>query len=100
MPKYALMIVGLLLCTSAVSVARPKTLPAKCSCMCVTSSGFSDRKSYNNPGTSCGTFENKTCNIDNPQNGLVEPGTLTSCGTVSTGKGGSTKGAATGTRQQ
>src|SRR5262249_8533918 len=86
--------------TSAVSVARPKTPIAQCSCMCVTSSGLSDRKSYNNPGASCGTFNDKACNMENAQTGVVETGKLTGCDPKPANKVGRTKAPTTGTRQQ
>jgi hypothetical protein len=56
----------------------------KCSCMCVAPSGVNGGSlvsvnTYNSQGYSCGAFEGRTCNLDNPYTGGVSTGSLIGC---------------------
>jgi hypothetical protein len=56
----------------------------RCSCMCIAPSGVNGGSlvsinTYNSQGYSCGAFEGKTCNLDNPYTGGVSTGSLIGC---------------------
>lgn len=56
----------------------------KCRCMCIAPSGVNGGSlisvnDYNSQGYSCGAFEGKTCNLNNPYTGGVSTGSLIGC---------------------
>jgi hypothetical protein len=65
--------------------AKPKRgHDGQCHCICDAPSGNFAGNYYNPNGFSCNAFMGATCNIENPDTGLIETGKLTSCSTVFT----------------
>lgn len=68
--------------------ALPKQGTGKCRCTCVAPSGIGGQlwsdSVYNSNGYSCGAFQGKTCNIDNPNTGGVATGEIIGCETATT----------------
>jgi hypothetical protein len=50
----------------------------RCDCMCETANA-GNYGTYDSVGYGCGALEGKTCNIENPQTGLIETGRLWGC---------------------
>ena len=50
----------------------------RCDCMCETAN-TGHYGTYDSVGYGCAALENKTCNIENPQTGLIETGRLWGC---------------------
>ena len=69
--------------SSDVSFALPKDpIYNQCACACVLpgeSFGVIDEVS-NTAGVPCGAYNNKTCNVEDPQTGGIRTGTLKYCG--------------------
>jgi hypothetical protein len=70
-----------------LAYALPKQGIGKCTCMCIAPSGVNGGSlvsinTYNSQGYSCGAFEGKTCNLDNPYTGGVSTGSLIGCGSA------------------
>lgn len=58
----------------------------RCLCMCETAnSGYYG--TYDSVGYGCGALENRTCNIENPNTGLIETGRLWGCSPASSSSG-------------
>lgn len=66
-----------------LALALPKQGTAKCRCTCVAPSGIGGQlwsdSIYNSNGYSCGAFQGKACNIDNPNTGGVATGEIIGC---------------------
>jgi hypothetical protein len=56
----------------------------QCHCLCDAPSGNFAGNYYNPGGLSCGVFEGRTCNIENPETHIIETGKISSCSTVFT----------------
>ena len=54
----------------------------RCDCMCETANA-GNYGTYDSVGYGCGALNNKTCNIENPNTGLIETGRLWGCSPTS-----------------
>jgi hypothetical protein len=70
--------------TSDASAKPKKGHDGQCHCMCDAPSGNFAGNYYNPGSLSCNAFIGATCNIENPDTGLIETGKLSSCSTVFT----------------
>jgi hypothetical protein len=63
--------------------ALPRGGGAKtCTCLCnaeANGSGYGTIASYNANGMSCGAFNGRACNIEDPSTGLIRTGSLVAC---------------------
>ena len=50
----------------------------RCQCFC-ESANTGSFNVYDIAGSSCGPLENRTCNVENPQTGLIETGRVWAC---------------------
>lgn len=86
--KSILFIAAVLLVTPALS--KPKQYqPAGCHCVCDFPSGGNVMITYNYPVALCGSYNGKTCNVEDPGTGGVRSGTLDLCGWVGSSEEGS-----------
>jgi hypothetical protein len=80
----------LVMVTPQLASALPKQGTGKCRCTCVAPSGmggelWSDNV-YNANGYSCGAFQGKTCNIENPNTGGIATGEIIGCESATTSR--------------
>jgi|HigsolmetaAR201D_1030396.scaffolds.fasta_scaffold107649_1 hypothetical protein len=70
----------LLAASAAPAAARDNIVvgDGRCDCFCETANAGS-YNTYDSVGYGCGALENRTCNIENPQTGLIETGRLWGC---------------------
>jgi hypothetical protein len=71
--------IAVMLAALAPAQARDnETFGFQCECWCHTSN-TSTPQFYYDLGLGCGVLNNRTCNIENPQTGLIETGRTDSC---------------------
>jgi hypothetical protein len=66
------------LATSAQARDNNEIFGFQCECWCATGNLFTSNYYYD-LGLGCGALNNRTCNVENPQTGLIETGRTTSC---------------------
>lgn len=75
---------------SQYASALPKQGTGKCRCTCVAPSGIGGQlwsdNVYNSNGYSCGAFQGKTCNIENPNTGGIATGEIIGCETATSSR--------------
>jgi hypothetical protein len=71
--------VGALLSAGAPAFALDdRPFGFECECVCETASGISYQY-YRDLGLGCPVLNNRTCNVENPQTGLIETGRTFGC---------------------
>ena len=84
------MVFTVVLGTPQVASDLPKQGTGNCRCTCVAPSGIGGElwsdMTYNANGYSCGAFQGKTCNIENPNTGGMATGEIIGCETATSSR--------------